>query len=181
MDDEQRTLILRAQQGDQWAFEKLISHYDRRVLNMARDMVGNAEDAQDIYQEALMAAYRGLPKFRMESDFSTWLYRIAVNKALKFRRRRGAVVDLEALPADFQRDDATPEKHTLEREFHRQLQQALEALSKKERMAFALCHQQGLKIAEAAALMDCSTGAVKSYLFRGREKVKRSLGKYLDE
>ena len=88
MDDEERDLIRRAQYGEGWAFEQLVRRYDRPILALARDMVGNVPDAQDVYQEALIAAFQGLPRFRMDSDFSTWLYRIAVNKALRFRRQR---------------------------------------------------------------------------------------------
>ena len=87
MDEAERDLIRRAQGGDGWAFEQLVCPYDRPVLAMARDMVGDLADAQDVYQEALLAAYRGLRKFRMDSSFSTWLYRITVNHALRFRHR----------------------------------------------------------------------------------------------
>ncbi len=86
MDEAERDWIRRAQQGDGWAFEQLVSRYDRPILALARDMVGNVPDAQDVYQEALLAAFRGLSRFRMDSEFSTWLYRIAVNKAIRFRR-----------------------------------------------------------------------------------------------
>ena len=82
MDEVERDWIRRAQQGDGWAFEQLVSRYDRPTLALARDMVGNIPDAQDVYQEALLAAFQGLPRFRMDSVFSTWLYRIAVNKAM---------------------------------------------------------------------------------------------------
>lgn len=88
MEVAERELILRARQGDAPAFALLVRRYDRRILALALDMVGDVDDAQDVFQEALLAAYRGLSQFRMESDFSTWLYRIAVNKALKFRHRR---------------------------------------------------------------------------------------------
>jgi hypothetical protein len=68
MNADERTLILDAQKGDQWAFERLITPYDRRILHMALDMVGNLEDAQDVYQEALVEAFRALPGFRLQSS-----------------------------------------------------------------------------------------------------------------
>jgi RNA polymerase sigma-70 factor (ECF subfamily) len=88
MDEAEREQIRRAQYGDGWAFEQLVRRYDRPILALARDMVGNVPDAQDVYQEALLAAFQGLPRFRLDSDFSTWLYRIAVRKALRFRSQR---------------------------------------------------------------------------------------------
>ena len=122
MNDEERELVLRAQQGDQWAFEQLVGRYDRRVLSLAYDMVGHPEDAQDIYQEALVAAYKNLPRFRLESDFFTWMYRIAVNKALKFRRRYRKRMERAAEELQEGRMDATtPEGALLEAEFREQL------------------------------------------------------------
>jgi len=182
MDEGERQLILKAQQGDQWAFARLVSRYDRQILALARDMVGDLEDAQDVFQEVFLAAYRGLPKFRMESDLSTWLYRIAVNKALKFRRQRQRQAELEAagVREETGSGGADPAQGVLEAEFRAQFNRALDQLSRRERMAFVLCHRQGLKIAQAATLMSCSAGSVKSYLFRAREKVRAVLQQYLE-
>lgn len=182
MDESERQLILEARQGSQWAFEKLISRYDRQVLALALDMVGNREDAQDVYQEALLSTYRGLPRFKMESDFFTWLYRIAVNKALRFRQRRGRREEMVAgsLGQESRHGSNSPEQEMLDAELRAQFDRGLEQLSGQERMAFALCHRQGFKIAQTAELMECSAGAVKSYLFRARGKMKRSLRSYLE-
>ena len=187
MDEEERMLVVRAQRGDPRAFEALVSRYDRRVMGLACDMAGDPEDARDIFQETFLAAYRALSGFRMESDFFTWLYRIAVNKALTFRRRnareRASVLregdrPVEGPPAGSHPD--TPEAVVLRAELERQIEAALGALSPQERMAFALCHRQGFKVRQAAAFMRCSEGAVKSYLFRAREKAKAALRKYVE-
>jgi RNA polymerase sigma-70 factor (ECF subfamily) len=186
MDDDERALILKAQRGDQRAFECLVSRYDRRVLGLACDMVGNVEDAQDIFQETFLAAYRALPGFRMDSDFFTYLYRIAVNKALTFRRDRARRIAASedgnpaGHPPRTEHGVATPEDLLLRAELSRQIEGALEGLSSRERMAFALCHRQGFKIRQAALFMACSEGAVKSYLFRAREKMKSVLCKYTE-
>ena len=187
MDEDERMLVVRAQQGDQRAFEALVSRYDRRVLGLAYDMAGDSEDARDIFQETFLAAYRALSGFRMESDFFTWLYRIAVNKALTFRRRnarqRASVLregDLPEAQALTGGVPDTPEEVVLRAELERQIEAALSALSPQERMAFALCHRQGFKVRQAAAFMRCSEGAVKSYLFRAREKAKAALRNYMD-
>jgi RNA polymerase sigma-70 factor (ECF subfamily) len=179
MDSEECSLILRAQQGDHRAFAALVTRCDRRVLGLAFDMTGHVQDAQDIYQEALLAAYRALPTFRMDSEFSTWLYRIAINKARRFRCRRKRRPPPEEWWEE-RAGQATPEDLALKKEFQAQLHQALAALSPQERLAFVLCHHQGLKIDQAAELMECSSGSVKSYLFRGREKLRRALRDYLE-
>ncbi len=178
MDDE-RTLLLSAREGDHRAFAALVAGCDRRILSLAFDMTGNTEDAQDVYQEALVAAYRALPKFRMDSEFSTWLYRIALNQALRYRSRRGRRPPPEEWWPEHT-DRPSPEDLALRGEFRHQLHQALGELSPQERLAFVLCHHQGHKIEEAAVLMECSTGSVKSYLFRGREKLRHQLGEYLE-
>lgn len=183
MDDEERTWILKAQNGDPRAFEALVRRYDRRVLSLAFDMVGNAEDAQDVFQETFLAAYRALPGFRLESDFFTYLYRIAVNKALNFRRSRARRISASAdNPASLRAENgvSTPEEVVLRAELRGQIEGALKGLSSRERMAFVLCHHQGFKIRQAALFMSCSEGAVKSYLFRAREKMKSVLCKYVE-
>ncbi|MBT4503070.1 MAG: sigma-70 family RNA polymerase sigma factor [Gemmatimonadetes bacterium] len=179
MDETERDLILKAREGDGAAFARLVSRYDRRILGLALDMVGDAEDARDVFQEAMLAAYRGLGKFRMESEFSTWLYRIAINRALTFRNQRRRRFAPEASEVEVA-DGFGPERKVLDAELRAQLDRALEELSAKERTAFVLCHRQGVKINRAAELMDCSAGTVKSYLFRGRKKVKRLLQDYME-
>lgn len=182
MEEAERDWIRRAQQGDGWAFEQLVSRYDRPILALARDMVGNIPDAQDVYQEALLAAFHGLPRFRMDSDFSTWLYRIAVNKAIRFRRQRQRRPTIHEHSAPDLEPHAGPaaDRQVLDAELRRQLDDALAGLSGQERTAFVLCHRQGLRIDRAAELMECSAGSVKSYLFRGRDKVRKALGAYME-
>jgi len=190
MNDKERDLILRAQTGDHFAFEQLVSSYDRQVLQLAYSMVGNVDDAQDVYQEALISAYRSLPNFKMKSNFFTWLYRIAVNKAINFNRKK-MKHPLESITIensdsfDYKRSLSTaqsdnPEVSVVNNELKEIIEEALINLSSKERMAFVLCHQQGYKIREASELMECSIGTVKSYLFRAREKLKLKLKKYME-
>lgn len=182
MDEAERDWIRRARDGDGWAFEQLVSRYDGQILALARDMVGNVPDAQDVYQEALIAAFEGLPRFRQDSEFSTWLYRIAVNKALRFRgqrQRRHVVHERSASDAPAATPAVATDRRVLEAELREQLDEALAALSGRERAAFVLCHRQGLRIDRAAELMECSAGSVKSYLFRGREKIRGALEAYM--
>ena len=189
MADNETDLILRAKQGDHGAFAQLVSRYDGRILGLARDMAGNADDARDIYQDALIAAYMALPRFRMQSSLFTWLYRITVSKALKWRRKRASGIPMAAAgqtegpagdPADLPAPGKSPEEQTLNRELAAEIDDALGSLSRKERMAFVLCHRREYRVGEAAELMSCSAGSVKSYLFRARTKMRRSLGPYLE-
>ena len=190
MNDKERNLILSAQNGDHFAFEQLVSNYDRQVLKLAYSMVGNVDDAQDVYQEALISAYRSLPKFKMKSNFFTWLYRIAVNKAINFNRQKMRH-PLESIT--FENSDSlgyeqslrttpneNPEASVVNNELKEIIEEAVANISSRERMAFVLCHQQGYKLKEASKLMECSIGAVKSYLFRAREKLKVKLKKYME-
>ena len=179
MDREEHNLIQRGQAGDRWAFEQLISRYDRQILALAYNMVGNQEEAQDVYQEALLAAFRGLPRFRLESDFFTWLYHIAVNESLKWRRRRKRRREVQ-WPEE-ERRVQTPERAMLDAELGARIAESLDGLSPQERMAFVLCHDQGFKLGQAALYMDCSVGSVKSYLFRARSKMKKELRTYMGE
>lgn len=190
MKDREIKLIQKAQKGDSFAFEQLVSGYDKQVLSLAYSIVGNPDDAQDIYQEALISAYNALPKFRMQSDFFTWLYRIAVNKAINFKRKnlRYQVESITKSDSDSYSSDhdlrisvsETPEEVTIQKEMKEVIDEAVLLLSSQERMAFVLCHQQGYKLREAAELMDCSLGTIKSYLFRSREKLKYHLKSYME-
>jgi RNA polymerase sigma-70 factor (ECF subfamily) len=180
VDEAERELILRARQGETWAFERLIRRYDRRLLSVALDLTGDLGEAQDVLQDALLAAYRAFPRFRLESDLFTWLYRITVNRARRYRQRRRRWPEQPGELPDRPTPGVGPEEQVLGEELERQLVQALSELSGQERAAFVLCHRQGLAVAQAAAALSCTEGSVKSYLFRAREKLKRLLGPYLE-
>jgi RNA polymerase sigma-70 factor (ECF subfamily) len=175
MREAPQELVERARRGDGWAFEQLVHDHERSLLSLALDMVGSVADAQDVYQEALLAAFRGLPRFRGDSQFSTWLYRIVVHEAQRHRD----VVHRAAAEARHETAEAADEG-VLTTELAQQLRNALDELSGQERTAFVLCHRQGMRVDHAAALMECSAGAVKSYLFRGRAKVRTALAPYLE-
>ncbi len=178
MDELEKQWLASARQGDADAFGRLLSRYDRRLLAVARDLTGDWGDAQDAVQEALVAAFRALPGFRFESDFFTWLYRIVVNRARRHRRARLSWSPVEA--EAFADPTAAADGPTLSAELERVLTRALGHLSGQERAAFVLCHRQGLSVAAAAAVLCCSEGSVKSYLFRARSKLRQLLGGYLE-
>jgi RNA polymerase sigma-70 factor (ECF subfamily) len=178
MDELEKQWLARARRGDTEAFGRLVSRYDRRLLAVARDLTGDWGDAQDAVQEALVAAFKALPGFRFESDFFTWLYRIAVNRARRCRRARRPWSPVAA--ETFVDPTAAADEPTLSAELECVLTRALAHLSGQERAAFVLCHRQGLSVAAAAAVLGCSEGSVKSYLFRARAKLRQLLGGYLE-
>jgi RNA polymerase sigma-70 factor (ECF subfamily) len=178
METTENTLIQMAQQGDRLAFERLVISYDRRLPRLAIDMVGNVDEAQDILQDALLSAYKSLPKFRHTSSFFTWLYRIVINGALKHQQKRRRLQPFGDHDAPRAPDRDNPEKQMLNKELQTAISLALGTLSKQERMAFILFQHQGESMRQAAEGMGCSQGAIKSYLFRARQNLKILLNPY---
>ena len=178
MRTDEEILIREACEGDQDAFTTLIRRCDGRVMAVLSSMFSDPEDALDVYQETFIAAFRGLPRFSFECSFTTWIYRIAVNTGLSFKRKRVRRLRImENVPGDELLPQAlpSPERETLNAEVRFRIRQALDVLSTQERMAFVLCHEQGCRVREASDLMACSTWSIRSYLFRAREKMKQEL------
>ena len=197
----EKDLIAAAQQGSVGAFEQLINQMERKMLSLAAGLATTPDEAEDIYQEAMLSAFKAMPKFRLESQFSTWLYRIVVNTAISSRRKlknklsRLIVTDRSSYDDNIDHKDMehyglpgsglaanglpnNPEAELMNEQLNRAIAQAVASLSDKERIAFVLCHQQDVKIFEAAQVMDCQEGTVKSYLFRAREKMREQLQAY---
>src|SRR5205807_5018015 len=131
------TLIREAQQGNRAAFEVLVRHYDHSVLRLALHLTGSESDAQDIYQEAFLKAYKNLGSFRFECSFYTWIYRIVTNLCLDYLRKRtvrkedsGVTVDSEGNEysiidqASDNRAQANPERDLMRRELGAKINQA---------------------------------------------------------
>lgn len=182
----EKELIEAAQAGSLGAFEQLIVGLERKMLGLAAGMASSPDEAEDIYQDAMICAYRALPKFRMDSQFSTWLYRILVNTAISYQRKlktklaqmmtsEHALGDGHSFEQYGTSEEENPERELVNEQLSRAINEALASLSDKERIAFVLCHQQEFKISEAAEVMQCSEGTVKSYLFRSREKLREQL------
>ncbi|MDZ7295636.1 MAG: sigma-70 family RNA polymerase sigma factor [candidate division KSB1 bacterium] len=185
MDSDEVMLIRRAQQGDSQAFDQLVRRHDRQVLSLAYDLTGNIEDAKDIYQEVFLRTYRRIQSFRFESAFSTWLYRITLNCALSFRRRRMQedLLSLESWQGSGNLISRTADPHTEAEgaDFRARMEKALACLSAKERAVFVLRHYHGHKLTEISELMNTKLGTVKNYLFRATQKMRRQLSVDLEE
>lgn len=182
--EAEEQLVLAAQAGNSVAFERLVRQLEQPMLAVAAGFAHTPDDANDIYQDAMLAAYRALPRFKGESKFSTWLYKIVVNTALSNRRKlKRTWQKLAAVRSEYEREEqylysASPESELLDGELNTRINQALVKLTDTERIAFVLCHQQGFKLREAAEVMSCTENSVKVVLFRARGKLKHELADY---
>ena len=180
-------LVARAQHGETSAFEELVHRYDRKVLSIAQSFTNDTDDAQDIYQEVFLRIYRALPNFRFKSQFSTWLYRIAMNVCLSHKKRNtdSLRARIDGVP---ERDLAeervglapgarpvSPDQYAHNSEIRTYVERAIESLSPQEKLVFTLKHFEGYKLREIASMMECAEGTVKRYLFSAVEKLKRKL------
>ena len=187
---EEHGLVRKAQAGDRLAFDELVHRYDRDVLRLALNLVHRPEDARDIYQESFLRVYRNLHRFRFECSFYTWLYRITTNVALDYLRRRTSHREDQApvLPDEnesttrdfFDRQPvlsaaSNPEKSLLGRELGEKIQEAMKALSPRERTVFEMKHYQGLRLRAIGDLLGTSEETVKNSLFRATRKLRASL------
>jgi RNA polymerase sigma-70 factor, ECF subfamily len=182
-DQEENDLILQAQRGNVLAFEQLVHTYDRHVLSLALSLMQNEEDAKDIYQEVFIRVYKALPKFRMDSKFSTWLHRIVTNVCLthRSRRKRYEYTSLDqnkegSLPlSETLADKSSSDSRTRNTEIQERVQQAMHALSPQQKLVFSLRHFEGFKLREIAVRMNCAEGTVKKYLFTATERLREQL------
>ncbi|MFQ6114001.1 MAG: RNA polymerase sigma factor [bacterium] len=190
MNQSEQALIKEAQRGNIVAFESLVKRYDKQVMQLAYNMVNNASDAQDIYQDVFVRVYNNLHRFRFKSEFSTWLYRVVVNYCINFRKRRGRMkfysLDGEVNKNEghwkntFKGQDISPEESVLNQELSDQITAALSKLSLKQQSVFILRHYHGHKLQDIAKIMNCSEGTVKNYLFRATHKMQKLLQEYAE-
>jgi RNA polymerase sigma-70 factor, ECF subfamily len=182
----ERNLIRRAQRGDRVAFDALVRRYDQEVLRMALRIVPSYEEAQDLYQEAFLKVYRSIGRFRLESKFSTWLYRVVMNVCLDHLRRqksRGEMQMPETQDGESDYMQSIPESRaalhpgrSLEAsEIASRLQAAMERLSPRERIVFEMKHCQGMKLRDIGDVCGTSEEAAKNSLFRALQKLRTDL------
>lgn len=178
-------LIQQAQRGNMTAFEQLVQRYDEKVLSIAATYANNGDDAKDIYQEVFIRVYKGLQKFQYRSEFSTWLYRVAMNVCLSFssKRKKHAFVPLNQgadeegeLPNGVTlMDESSTDQHAINMEIASRVREALDALSPQQRLVFTLRHYEGYKLKEIASMMECAEGTVKKYLFTATRRMRELL------
>ena len=171
-------LVLRVQKGDKRAFDLLVLKYQYKLQAIVGRFIRDTDEVADVTQEAFIKAYRALAKFRGDSQFYTWLYRIAINTAknhLVSKSRRPANTDIDVEDAEqFANnekliDDATPENSIMTDELAAIIKSALSALPEDLRTALTLREFEGMSYEDIAAIMDCPVGTVRSRIFRARE------------
>ncbi len=182
-------LVLRVQRGDKRAFDLLVLKYQQKVINLISRYVRDSSEAQDVAQEAFIKAYRALPRFRGDSAFYTWLYRIAINTAknhIVSQSRRPPSNGVEAEVAEQLdagvrlQEHATPENFLLEEEIAQTVRQAIDDLPDDLRTAITLRELEGLSYEEIANTMSCPVGTVRSRIFRAREAIDAKLKPLLE-
>ena len=185
--DDESLLVSEAKAGNYAAFEELVNRYEKKIYRLGMNITGNAEDAEDVLQEAFLKAFAHLPEFREDSRFYTWIVRIAVNEALmKLRKRRTSrevpIADSqdengEVVVREFADWKPNPEQEYARAELEVILQGAVRALPPGFRTVFYLRDVEGLSTGETAQLLDLSVGAVKARLFRARLRLREELSK----
>jgi len=181
-------LIRDAQAGSRAAFDALVRQYEHQVLRLALHLTGSEQDAEDIYQEAFLKAYRYLNNFRFECSFYTWIYRIVTNLCLDHLRRRKArredqavVIDSSGEEMDLMtnvsddRAGANPGRELDRKYLGQRILMALDELTPRERMVFELKHYQGLRLRTIGEMLNTTEETAKNTLFRATKKLRAKL------
>jgi RNA polymerase sigma-70 factor (ECF subfamily) len=182
-------LVERVQKGDKRAFDMLIMKYQHRIVSLVSRYVADTAEAQDVAQEAFIKAFRAIGRFRGDSAFYTWLYRIAINTAKNWivaKNRRPPTSDIDAADAEQYdissrlKDAGTPENELLREEIERTVFETISALPEDLRTAIMLREMDGMSYEEIATTMECPIGTVRSRIFRAREAIDEKLKPLLD-
>lgn len=188
--DDEMQLIVRSQQGDVGAFNRLVLRYQQAVYNVILRMLGDRDTAADIAQETFIAALRGISSFRPGSSFRAWLLRIASNQACDHWRRthRHVQESLDSLIDEEEPhaagvlssliatgDQVNPEESLLTHELQELIARGLQTLSLEQRVAVILCDMQGLTYEEIASATHATLGTVRSRIARGRMHLREYL------
>jgi len=174
-------LINRFKDGDTSAFEEILLKYQDKVYNLCRHMLGNSHDAEDAAQDVFLKAYQNLNRFKPEASLLTWLYRIAINTCIDYRRKPffeslfKNSKEGDVFVVDHPSDSPSPEKLYESKKISNAIQLALGRLSEKLRTVIVLKEVEGLSYEEISEVLDVSIGTVKSRISRAREELKELL------
>jgi RNA polymerase sigma-70 factor (ECF subfamily) len=184
-----QTLVEQVQRGDKQAFDVLVLKYQNKIIQLVNRYVHDSDEARDVAQEAFIKAYRAIDRFRGESAFYTWLYRIAINTAKNYlvaSGRRPPQSDIDAQDAEQYegatglKEYATPERLLLRDEIQAAVAEAIDELPDDLRTAITLRELEGLSYEEIAQTMECPIGTVRSRIFRARDAIDTRLKPLLD-
>ncbi len=182
--DTDKELVRRVQKGDKRAFDLLVSRYQHKMLSLISRYIRDAHEVEDVAQETFIKAYRALPRFRGDSAFYTWIYRIAINTAknhLVARSRRPPSSDIDAQDAEaidssgVMQELANPERALARDELSAAIDRAIAELPEDLRSAVTLREFDGLSYEQIADIMACPVGTVRSRIFRAREAIDEKI------
>ena len=177
-------LIIEARNGNNTAFTNLFYRYDKKVFSIAAQYFQSSDDAKDVYQEVFIRVYKGLKKFEFRSEFSTWLFRVTTNVCLTHKAQYRKFQNVSISPDENDEspkmdlkssEEDEPDEQLISSETKGKVQNAIDSLAPKQRMAFMLKHIHNYKIREIAKMMECSEGTVKKYLFIATDKLRLKL------
>ncbi len=186
---DDKELVFRAQRGDVPAFEELVERYHGKIYGLTYNMTSNREDAEDLTQEVFVKAFEALPRFKGKSSFYTWVYRIAVNKTINYRKKRNRkrALSLDQFDQDIKTDDVyhdltskgSPLRNISLSELQEKLNEALQHLSEKHRTVVVMHDMQGIPHEEIAKVVGASVGTVRSRLFYARRQMQTELSEFV--
>jgi len=168
-------IIRQCLEGDADRYAVLVDRYRVLAFSVAYRMLGDSDEANDAAQDSFIAAYNDLGNFRKGAKFSTWLYRIVLNRCHDRLRSRRSTVPVEDLAGELRDPRRSPERMAADRETRDQLQGALDRLAPESREALVLKHIEGLSYEEMSEILDASVGALKVRAHRAREHLKALL------
>src|SRR5437870_5823075 len=179
-EQDEKQLVISSKKGDQDAFAQLVQQHQRRVFNLAFRMLQQYEEANEVTQETFLAAWQGLPSFRGDAQFSTWLYRIAYNCALKQleQRKRDKALQVALHAERALESEDSQIRADAELDAHDQqalVQEQLSHLPAKYRIVLILRHLQEMTYEEMAEILKMPVGTIKTHLFRARNLLKERL------
>jgi RNA polymerase sigma-70 factor (ECF subfamily) len=179
MDDSDEALMARIARGDQPAFRALARRHLPAMVGLARRILGNAADAEDVAQEAMLRVWTHAPRWQPLAAFKTWLTRVVVNLCLD-RKRRAPWVELEAAGDIVDPSPGAGEKAEVD-ERERTVAAAIDKLPARQRSAIMLTYGEGMSNAEVAEILDTSVSAVETLLVRGKQNLRRALGSMINK
>ncbi len=187
MDDVSEDQLLQAaKQGDVEAFTELARRYQGRIYNLLIGLTKNHSDADDLAQETFLMAYKSLQRFKQDSSFYTWLYRIAVNRAMNFfkksqreKRKYEAVASASFKEKSSEKILSNPEKSSLREELRDNLDLAIHSLPALYKAAFILVEFEDMSHKEAAFVLKCSENTISWRLHKARKILQSKLGPYI--
>ena len=177
-------IVKRVQRGDKSAFDLLVIKYQHKLAKLITPYVRDSDDVLDVVQESFIKAYKALPRFRGDSAFYTWIYRIAINTSKNYltaQSRRPPRSDVDAVDAEYYEggsvlhDNTTPEAIMIKEEIKAAIDKAISNLPEELKIAITLREFEAMSYDEIADVMECPVGTVRSRIFRAREAIDNDI------